>query len=328
MQSRAAGRRRRLVTLLKLLVGLGLLAALLWGKLDAAALGACFRRVSAVYWAGSIVCILCGVWISSVKLTMLLKVLGCPVPLGKMCVVYLIGIFWGNFLPGTVGGDLVKFVFIQHHTRRRMDALVALFTERFTGLLALMQVAVAGAIFYRRDLGIDGFPWLLLLLDLLLLAVAWLVRVLPPRPRAIDDLPGSGGGKVVDLVRRARLAGHLLGRHNRAMIGAGVTSFLFVVFCILVSHCFALGLHAPIGFAQMATTVALVQLATMLPLSLNGIGVREWAYFYFLAKFGVGRETAVAISLMTYMAVLAVSVIGGLLFVKNQMVGVKINRTH
>jgi hypothetical protein len=53
-------------------------------------------------------------------------------------------------------------------------------------------------------------------------------------------------------------------------------------------------------------------LAAFLPVSLNGIGLREGTYLYMLALFGVNREAAFSLGLMWFSIVVVNGLVGGL----------------
>jgi len=70
----------------------------------------------------------------------------------------------------------------------------------------------------------------------------------------------------------------------------------------------ALGLHLPM-MALLAFT-PMVAIAQVLPLSLNGLGIREGAFVLFLGPLGVSAGQAVAVGLIVYALTLAVSLLG------------------
>jgi len=59
----------------------------------------------------------------------------------------------------------------------------------------------------------------------------------------------------------------------------------------------------------------LTNLASALPVSWNGLGVRESAYVFFLARVGVASEAAVALALLWLGVVLVGGAIGGIVYV-------------
>lgn len=297
--------------ILRLVIGLGLLI-LLFYQLDWPRLLEQFVRPPLWIWIVAVLSGCLAVYISSIKLSVYLGSLGIRVGLHKLYSVYLIGLFLGNFLPSTIGGDMAKFVYLKKQSARGMDSLVAIFMERFTGLAALLFVAMVCAFIYGELLAWGWIAWALLAMNLGVAGGFLLLRNRPPYEFESD---GNGGRlkRVRGLFVRAHTACRLLGRDNRAMAIAMVVSLIFVLLSIVISQLFAIGLGQSISWGEMALVVAVIQLVTMLPISINGIGVREWAYVYLLGQIGITAEVATAISLMVYLTVLLVSVIGGLL---------------
>jgi hypothetical protein len=59
----------------------------------------------------------------------------------------------------------------------------------------------------------------------------------------------------------------------------------------------------------------LVGTFSALPVSLNGIGLREGGYLFLLGTIGIASEKAVAFSLLWFVIVILASLVGGLVFI-------------
>jgi uncharacterized membrane protein YbhN (UPF0104 family) len=58
----------------------------------------------------------------------------------------------------------------------------------------------------------------------------------------------------------------------------------------------------------------LVDILSMAPLTVSGLGLREGGYFYFLGQFGIQAEQAVACGTLWFIVVLLNGLVGGVLF--------------
>jgi uncharacterized membrane protein YbhN (UPF0104 family) len=74
------------------------------------------------------------------------------------------------------------------------------------------------------------------------------------------------------------------------------------------------GLGVTIPFAYCCVFVPMVSLITMLPIGINGIGFREQSTAMFLAPLGVPASLAVSLSLLWFAVILAVSLLGGFVY--------------
>lgn len=224
--------------------------------------------------------------------------------------LYLVGAFFSLFLPTAVGGDAFRATMLARVAPRAEEAVVSVVLDRGLGVVALLAYALAGvvvapevtrpllaqlagALSPARLLPITGAALLLLL------GAALLARRVP-RLRAI---PGAALRATRDTLARGRLAAAALGL---SLVVQGLMVLLWMVVArgvglTLPATCFLVG-------------VPLVSLATMLPLSLAGLGVREWAWVWFLAPFGVPAADAVALSLAYFACPFLAGAVGGLVF--------------
>ena len=77
------------------------------------------------------------IFISTYKWKIFLCYLNLPLPFLRLFNYYIIGYFFNNFLPTNFGGDIVKFLFTARGKETYSDSLVAVFMDRFTGIIAL-----------------------------------------------------------------------------------------------------------------------------------------------------------------------------------------------
>jgi len=75
-----------------------------------------------------------------------------------------------------------------------------------------------------------------------------------------------------------------------------------------------LAIGAPVPASYYWIVVPMVSLLTVLPLSLNGMGIREWGMILFLAPVGVGGGTALCLALLWFAAFSTASLAGGLVY--------------
>jgi glycosyltransferase 2 family protein len=63
-----------------------------------------------------------------------------------------LGLFYNNFMPGSVGGDLMKAWYVTRHTDRKFQAVLSVFVDRvIIGLSATFLISVFSYIFFLRN---------------------------------------------------------------------------------------------------------------------------------------------------------------------------------
>ena len=64
--------------------------------------------------------------------------------------LYLLGWFYNNFMPGSVGGDLLRAWYVTKHTDKRFEAALSVFVDRLIGLLSTLVIAVFFYVLFLR----------------------------------------------------------------------------------------------------------------------------------------------------------------------------------
>ncbi len=244
----------------------------------------------------------------------LLRAVDIDLPFWKVVAYYHVGLFWNNFLPANVGGDLARIADAARAGSSRATAFSTVMLDRIIGTVALGALAVVTTLpaidhFHLAAVyaGVLGFfvlatsvlwavlqPTAMVLLERLLSAIG-LGRLRP----ALEDM----GRRMTAFRGQRRMLAQLL-------VVALVVQVMRVFVHVVVAH--ALGLHIPLTYFFLF--VPLLAVIVSLPISLNGIGVREGAGIVLFGLVGLARESAFLLQFTTYLVAVAVSLIGGIVF--------------
>jgi uncharacterized membrane protein YbhN (UPF0104 family) len=199
-----------------------------------------------------------------------------------------IGMFFGLFLP-SVGADVVRAWYLDAGSGRKRAALLSVLLDRVLGLAVLLAVVVGAAVIYPESLP----GWVQ--------AGIALVTAGAAAGSAVALFALWRPGRSVALQRlRDRLV-HLA-RHRYAVGGALGLSVLIQAGHILVVWLIGLALGVEVPAAYYWLVVPLVSLVTLVPISINGIGVREASMVVLLAPLGVREETALTLVFLWFIA--------------------------
>ncbi len=306
-----------LKTGIKVAVSASLIAYLL-SQTELAAIGAAMK--SANPWLIFLSFLLHGIgyFSSSYRWQLLLEAQGFRVPVMYLVRSYAIAMFFNNLLPSTIGGDGYRAYDTARCNIPNMKALAIVIVERFLGLFALMFFALlALALATELTTQIENL-WLWSIVTFaLMLAAVWLVFSRSARIPFADRLLKLPGMSLVDkLVRKITHAFEPFKGKTRALTWSMLLSLLLqfnVIFhYYLISE--ALGLSIPL--VKFLVIIPLSMFVQMIPLSINGIGIRESFYVFFLSKiYGVPIADALAFSWIAYGMVLALGILGGVIYV-------------
>lgn len=316
--SEAAPRRGRtaLIWSLKIFVS-GLLLYVLLSRVDIARLWHDTKSASIPWLATALGIYLLMVMVSAWRWGLLLRVQQVAVSFGQLLSSFLVATFFNNFLPSNIGGDVVRIRDTARPAGSKTLATTVVLLDRGIGLLGLVFVAALGATIAARRSEIigpvgPGLLWGLLVLGIALPAPALaspqrVARLLAPLRKLHHDW-------VSERIERLTMA---LGRFREApstllncFAGAIVVQATLVLFYVATAH----ALRIPISVAQLAMLIPLSFLVQMLPISVNGFGVREATFSVFFARVGLPIESALALSFVGAVLIMLFSTTGAVAY--------------
>ncbi|MCP5095929.1 MAG: flippase-like domain-containing protein [Chloroflexi bacterium] len=255
---------------------------------------------------------LLGFTISAYRWRILLRTRGSDASILFLIESYIVGMFFNNFLPSTIGGDSYRAYDAHRLGQSKSSAVAVVFVDRFLGLVAMMLFALL-ALFGANEL-IDSIPLLSLWVSLGLLGMLvflWLI-FMPPKwlPTFVANLKLPFGNKIKGIIE-AFLA---FQGQGAALVKALFLSILLQANVVIYYYIIAEAMGLPIPFFSFFLIVPLVTIITMLPISVNGIGVRENTYVFLFAAFAVLQPEAVAFAWIDLGMRALQGVLGGIVY--------------
>lgn len=240
--------------------------------------------------------------------TILLSVIRWRIVLGNFAIrvrlttlsrLNLIGAFFNLFLPSSIGGDFFRAYYLSKRKGRGMSTtLTTIFLERSGGLCALLIVGTLASSWNRVEIqGIDTLHAFLILdaLYLLVNALVFYSGIQLLVRRILERFLSR------DMEVKLRLVADGLERLRRnyaslcwtLILSLGIQlSSVYIMWIIGLS----IGMEAP--FTLFLTFIPLINLTIMIPLTINGLGLRESAYYLLFSQVGVPMEVSVTLSLL------------------------------
>ena len=216
---------------------------------------------------------------------------------------YFIGMFFMFFGPSTLGGDLVRGLYLAEGTGRRARAFNSVLFDRANGLVTLIAIGAVAFLAFPY-----GLPRPLLYATVGAGAVLVLGWWLAPRLAALVLAPAHPLRRFVE---------HDLGpfwRDPGMLVAVSAVSVVFHLVQIGTQLVVARALGLDVPFTYICVFHPLVSALSAIPITLSGIGLREGGYLYFLVHLGLDRERALAFGLLWLLVIIANSLIGGVVF--------------
>ena len=280
--------------------------------------GAIWRRIAGArveYVAGAVLLYTAGQALSAWRWQWLTRPLGLVVWYAQLLSFYFIGMFFNLFLPTIIGGDAVKAWLLARQTGAVARSTVSVFMERNLGLLALLTIAIAAAA-WAPPVEVLGVPILPLTMVLFAGFAAANIVLLHPGAYALADRLIAATPLARMRPRAASLYEAIApyGAAPREIAWAVLLSFAFQGIVIGVVFLNARALHHDFPLSAVAVFVPLISLGGMLPVSVNGLGVREALYVLLFGRIGAAPELAIALALVYLAVTFVASLPGGILY--------------
>jgi glycosyltransferase 2 family protein len=244
----------------------------------------------------------------------LLRAQGVVIPYRKVAAYYFVGLFFNNFLPSNVGGDIARITDAARHSGRVSPVFSATLMDRLIGVMAIGFLAVIASIAALPDLKFHGIY--AALAAVFLLSVAAFLSIFHRRVLHAMEWPFRAVGAHGAAAAVGRLFDDLHGFRNQggALLAAFVASTVVQISRIYVHYLVGLALGVRIAAGYYFLFVPILAALISLPISLNGLGVREGAAVVLFGMAGLTKEQAFAVPFVTYLVSVVISLLGGLIF--------------
>jgi uncharacterized membrane protein YbhN (UPF0104 family) len=297
---------------LRILFSVALLGLVAW-RTDWQQVSHAFRKMHGGFWVAALGTYLLTQIVSALRWRILARPLGFDRPLSTYAGFYFIGMYFNLVLPTSVGGDVVRAWYLDGHSGRRARAFLSVFVDRLSGLVILIALAGIATVLCPIELPtwIRVSVWSAVGCAAVGLAVLpWLARL--PLFQARLKL-GEDFSRCLALVFQPRVLGLSV-----------FVQAANVVIVWLVGR----AISAPVPLSYYWVLVPMVTLITLVPVSINGLGVREGGTLLFLAPLGVPAATAVMLAFLWFCVYGAAGLSGGLVYLFGRFPRLEVQTNH
>jgi uncharacterized protein (TIRG00374 family) len=252
-----------------------------------------------------------GVVISSMKWLVLSRVHGMRPRLSYLVSLYMVGYFFNNFLPTSIGGDVVRAHALGETYGKKTEAMASVFVERFTGYTVLIAFALL-AVTFDRSLWVNwrlvlpiGFAVFAYLGIVWAIASSWWLEL------SAKWVPLKVVHKILKKIDAFQRAIHMYRHETSVLLAAGIYSILFYLVTVAIVYAGCLAFHASVSIASLLTAVPVLLILFMIPFSLGGIGLQEWAFYFVMESVGVPAAVGVSLGLLFRARSIFFGILGG-----------------
>lgn len=286
-------------------IGLGaaIIGFLLW-HFDARPALHSLARERPLFFTAAVALYVASLMLSAYRWKLLAAMLSLRGPLSEFIRYYFIGVFTNLFVPGLIGGDATRGFYLGRRHHKMGEAIASAVADRGYGLLALFWFAAANTMLLNRGtlppkvinptlaIGAATFAGYL--------ASPLIARLIHVTPRPIRRALGI-------------IAPYL--HRPISVLPAIVLSMALQASLAVAQYILALGIGLRLPLADFMLIVPIANVFASMPITFNGLGVRETAYLILFGMAGLPRDDAIALGLLWFAATMLGGMTGAIAFV-------------
>jgi glycosyltransferase 2 family protein len=239
---------------------------------------------------------------SSLKWQRILRSDGVVMRLVFLFRTIMIGGFISLFLPTSFGGDIYRVAAARGINQDLAKSTSSVLFDRLSGFFALISICMVGYVVLPEQ------PYGLLVAVLYVLGVAGFLLL------SSDMAIGVVGAFKVGIISKfAKILRSFRNyrRHRRLLALVLLLAFAFQLNVVVINKVYTLALGIEVSFILLLVIIPLIYLTEALPISINGLGVRESAFAFFFVMNGLTVEEGIAVSLLIVAERYLLGILGG-----------------
>lgn len=216
--------------------------------------------------------------------------------------MYFTGMFANLFLPSSVGGDAVRVLLLARRFRD-VRGILSVLLDRGIGMFAMLLLAAFFSLMPVVELSVPlrFFLWS---------SVGFLMLGAISFPLIFSHLSKRWPGLSEYFSPLL-----LLYTSKTAWFWCFFISLMIQLLGFLIGFVFASVIQMPLTFSQLAVAISLVTVLSLLPISLNGLGLREGGLVYLLSVWSIPQEQALTLGLFLFGVQCVCSLFGAFFYV-------------
>jgi uncharacterized membrane protein YbhN (UPF0104 family) len=243
--------------------------------------------------------------VSAWRWQFLLKSLGVESPtLAALVYYYFLSSFFNNFAPANLAGDSIRASALYHHGQSPVVATSSVVLERLLSFSTLCGLCIWALIAQPLPLAISVPIYAVYAIGSGLLVVFVLGVWLRGHPLSLHQ----------HLVTQIREMWRTARQHPYELIQGLSTTILLHIVTMLITYGTLRAVSVQFGLQTHLAVYAIAGLAIALPISVQGIGVREGIYLGLLGIIRIAPERVLAAMALNYIILIFLSIAGGILF--------------
>jgi len=256
-----------------------------------------------------------GIWITAVRWNTLLGTQKVKLGTTTLTLTVLIGFFFNNFLPTSIGGDVFRTYDAAKKANIPIETSASIIiVERFSGVISASTYAVIALFLGFTAIGNRSFIIPVIIFFIICIIIAFLI--LNPSILRLNKLINKIKflKKVKEKLANVYFTFLSFKKFKWVLVRVLIYSFLLQFAVILNYFLAAKSLGIDLNLTAFIFIVPVVTIIAMVPISIGGIGIRENTLVFIITAMGVGSEQAAICALLIFLMLIFIGIIGGITY--------------
>jgi len=256
-----------------------------------------------------------GIWITAVRWNTLLGTQKVKLGTTTLTLTVLIGFFFNNFLPTSIGGDVFRTYDAAKKANIPIETSASIIiVERFSGIISASTYAIIALFLGFTAIGNRSFIIPVIIFFIICIIIAFLI--LNPSILRLNKLINKIKflKKVKEKLANIYFTFLSFKKFKWVLVRVMIYSFLLQFAVILNYFLAAKSLGINLNLTAFIFIVPVVTIIAMVPISIGGIGIRENTLVFIITAMGVGGEQAAICALLIFLMLIFIGIIGGITY--------------
>ncbi len=209
-------------------------------------------------------------------------------PFWKVFQLYRVWWFFSNFLPTTFGWDWYKFVYLNNiQKNKKSEIFSSMILERGLWFLWLIFFVVLFSAFFVHDIYQENFILFLMLIWLIFSVIGVFAFIFLNKNEINTSIENKIIQKFVKLINTI-----ITFENKKVLFKWFLISLVFTLLSVVLTYLFFLAVWYEISFLLICFLYPIINMAGIIPISINSLWVKEWLWIYLYWLFSVPAEVA------------------------------------
>lgn len=234
-------------------------------------------------------------------------------PIKELFKHHMIGLFFSNLLPSSIGGDIWRIKYLKDYTSSKSIAFIIPVLERLSGMTSILLLGILSFFYFASILELNMIYTSAFILSLLIILILLFTK--KSYEFILDILSKYKNKKIIEKLIKLVETLSVIHAHKKTFIIAAFLSLSSQVFLGISSVFLAVSLNIHLELWQIMLIIPIIYFISIIPLTINGYGLKETAFIELFLLFGLTKASeAIPLTFLISFVQIIVSLAGGLFF--------------